>query len=210
MAEVLEKIENPALLENSALLVHMRPVFEFDDDKFEEFCRLNRDLRMEMNADGDLIIMPPTYGRTGNRNFKLTAQFGAWVERDGTGVGFDSSTGFILPNGAKRSPDVSWVRRERLAALTNEQRQKFLPLCPDFVIELRSATDNLEELQAKMREYIKQGAQLGWLIDPSLRSVHVYKNDGSVEILNEAQTLAGDAVLHNFTLDLHQIWEADF
>ena len=204
MAEVIDQIER------SSVLVHLRPVFEMDDDKFAEFCRINRDLRIEMTAEGDLIIMPPTYGRTGNRNFKLTGQVHAWVERDGTGVGFDSSTGFTLPNGAKRSPDVAWVRKSRLAALTEEQKDKLLPLCPDFVIELRSASDSLEELRAKMREYMENGAQLGWLLDPSSRRVDVYRADGTVEQLEKVESMAGDPVLPGFVLNLRQIWEADF
>lgn len=204
MSEVLERVER------SSLLVHMRPVFEMDDKKFEEFCRLNRDLRIEMNAEGDLIIMPPTYSRTGNRNFRLAGQIYVWAERDGSGVGFDSSTMFILPNGAKRSPDVSWIRKSRLAALTAEQKDKFLPLCPDFVIELRSSSDSLEELRAKMREYVENGAQLGWLLDPSARAVDVYRADGTVEHLSEATSIAGEPLLPGFILNLQQIWEADF
>lgn len=204
MAEILDRIER------SSLLVHLRPVFEMDDAKFEEFCLINRDLHIEMTAEGDLILMTPTYGRTGNRNFELTGQFHTWVRHDGTGVGFDSSTGFILPNGAKRSPDVSWVRKSRLATLTGEQKDKFLPLCPDFVIELRSASDNLEEVQEKMREYVENGAQLGWLIDPSARQVYVHRSGGAVETLDNPETLAGDPVLPGFTLNLQPIWEADF
>lgn len=193
-----------------ALLVHLRPVFEMTDQQFEEFCCINRDLRIEMTVEGDLIIMPPTFGRTGNRNFKLAVKFGIWVEQDGTGVGFDSSTLFKLPSGAKRSPDVSWVRRERLAQLTDEERDRFLPLCPDFVLELRSASDSLADLQAKMREYITNGAGLGWLIDPQGKQVFVYRADNSVEQLNDPETLTGDPVLKSFVLDLKSIWEADF
>lgn len=193
-----------------ALLVHLRPVFEMTDQQFEEFCCINRDLHIEMTAEGDLIIMPPTFGRTGNRNFKLAVKFGIWVEQDGTGVGFDSSTLFKLPSGAKRSPDVSWVRRERLAQLTDEERDRFLPLCPDFVLELRSASDSLADLQAKMREYITNGAELGWLIDPQGKQVFVYRADNSVEQLNDTETLTGDPVLKGFVLDLKSIWEADF
>jgi len=204
MAEVLE------LIERSSVLLHMRPVFEMNDEKFEEFCRINRDLRIEMTAEGDLVIMPPTYSRTGNRNFKLTVQFGLWAERDGTGAGFDSSTAFVLPNGAKRSPDVSWIRKARLATLTDEQKNKFLPLCPDFVLELRSASDSFAELQAKMREYIENGAQLGWLLDPSTRIVYVYRPDRAVEQIEDAETVAGDPVMPGFVLNLRQIWEADF
>jgi len=204
MAQVLEQ------LERASVLVHMRPLFEMNDEQFEEFCRLNRDLRIEMTAEGDLIIMSPTFGRTGNRNFKLTALVYLWSERDGTGVGFDSSTLFVLPNGAKRSPDVSWVRKTRLATLTDEQKNKFLPLCPDFVLELRSSSDSLAEVQAKMREYMDNGAQLGWLLDPSTRSVYVYRANGTVEQIENAETVAGDPLMPAFVLNLRGVWEADF
>jgi len=204
MATTLEQIESPTLL------VHMRPVFEMDDDMFAEFCRINRDLRIEMTAEGNLIIMSPTGGRTGNRNAKLTQQVANWADTNDTGVSFDSSTLFKLPDGAKRSPDVSWARREKLQQLTDEQKDKFLPLCPDFVIELRSASDSLVELQEKMGAYIKNGAQLGWLIDPQQRRVFVYRADNSVERMDNPNAITGELLLSGFTLDLLPIWEADF
>lgn len=204
MAQVLEQVER------SSLLVHVRPLFEMTDEQFEEFCRLNPDLRIEMTAKGDLIIMPPTFGHTGNRNFNLTGQIYVWVEQDGTGVGFDSSTLFILPNGAKRSPDASWVSKARLTNLTEEERAKFLPLYPDFVIELRSSSDSLAELQEKMREYMDNGAQLGWLLDPVTRSVHVYRAGGAIEEIKDAEQVKGDPLLAGFVLDLQRIWDADF
>ncbi|PYS93107.1 MAG: hypothetical protein DMF64_06145 [Acidobacteria bacterium] len=204
MTQILERTES------AAWRVNLRPVIALDDKQFEELCRRNRDLRIEMTAEGDLIIMPPTFGRTGNRNAKLTQRFGNWTDADGTGVAFDSSTLFALPNGAKRSPDVSWVSRARLAQLTDEQKEKFLPLCPDFVIELRSSSDSLAELQAKMREYMENGAQLGWLLDPQEKRVYVYKADSTVEQLDAAETIAGDPLLPGFVLNLQQIWEADF
>lgn len=204
MSEVLDCIENPLMV------VHLPSVMKMNDETFEEFCRLNRDLRIEMTAAGELIIMPPTFGRTGNRNAILTALIINWNEQDKTGVVFDSSTLFILPNGAKRSPDVSWVRRSRLTQLTEEQKEKFLPLCPDFVVELRSTSDRLVDLRAKLREYIENGAQLGWLLDPQARHVDVYRADGTVEVLNDAETIEGDSVLPGLTMNLRQIWEADF
>lgn len=204
MAQVLEQTER------ASVLVHMRPLFEMNDEQFEEFCRLNRDLRIEMTAAGDLIIMPPTFSRTGNRNFKLTQQLANWTEKDGTGVGFDSSALFVLPNGAKRSPDASWVSKSRLASLTEEQRAKFLPLCPDFVVELRSSSDSLAELQEKMREYLNNGARLGWLLDPTTRSVYVYRADGAIEEIKNAERVEGDPLLTGFVLDLHGIWEVGF
>ena len=204
MAQVLEQIER------ASVLVRMRPLFEMNDEEFEEFCRLNRDLRIEMTAEGDLIILPPTFSRTGNRNFKLTQQLANWTDADGTGVGFDSSALFTLPNGAKRSPDASWVSKSRLASLTEEQRAKFLPLCPDFVIELRSSSDSLAELQEKMREYLNNGARLGWLLDPTTRSVYVYGEDGAIEEIKDAERVEGEPLLAGFVLDLQGIWEVGF
>ena len=204
MAQVLEQIER------ASVLVHVRPLFEMNDEQFEEFCRLNRDLRIEMTAEGDLIILPPTFSRTGNRNFKLTQQLANWTDADGTGVGFDSSALFVLPNGAKRSPDASWVSKSRLASLTEEQRAKFLPLCPDFVIELRSSSDSLAELQEKMREYMNNGAQLGWLLDPLTHSVYVYREDGAIEEIKDAERVEGEPLLAGFVLDLQGIWEVCF
>ena len=152
-------------VEYQPVVLRTAPALEMDEEQFFQFCQLNKDLRIERTAEGNLEIMPPTGGETGNRNFKIALQLGVWTESDGTGVAFDSSTGFRLPDGATRSPDAAWVRRERLADLTADQKQKFLPLCPDFVVELRSPTDSLPLLQDKMEEYIENGARLGWLID---------------------------------------------
>ncbi|HVG39189.1 MAG TPA: Uma2 family endonuclease [Pyrinomonadaceae bacterium] len=181
-----------------------------DDEQIEEFCRINRDLRIEVTASGNLTIRPPAFGRDGNRKAKLIGRIGNWNDLNGTGVGFDSSTLFVLPKGTRRSPDGSWIRKTRLATLTVGQEDKFLPLCPDFVIELRTASDGLNELQAKMREYVANGAQLGWLLDPSTRRVYVYRADGTVEQLNEAESITGDPLLPGFVLNLRQIWAADF
>lgn len=172
------------------------------DDEFFKFCMLNQDLRIEMSKEGEIMIMMPTGGEGGNRNFKLNGRFAVWVETDGTGLGFDSSTEFSLPNGAKRSPDFSWIRRERWEALTEKQRQVFPPICPDFVVELRSRTDRLNKLKAKMEEYIENGAQLGWLIDPKEKKVHVYRPNAEVEILDKPKSLSGGKVLKGLKLDL--------
>lgn len=180
---------------------------DFDEDELFEFCQLNRDLRIERTAEGDLIIMPPTGGKTGIRNFKLITSFGSWVKRDATGQGFDSSTVFGLPNHAKRSPDVSWVRNERWDSLSELQQKKFPPLCPDFAVELRSDTDSLKALQEKLEEYIENGAQLGWLIDPLEKKVYVYRQGRPVEILNDPQTIAGETLLPGFILDLRELWD---
>ena len=193
------------------ILVHTTPFLRLqnllDDGEFFEFCQINRDLRIERSSKGDIIIMPPTGGETGVRNLELSAKFGAWEERDGAGIGFDSSTGFTLPNGAIRSPDVAWLRKERWEGLEKEQRRKFPPLCPDFVVELRSESDSLPMVQDKMTEYITNGAQLGWLLDPFNRKVHIYRADGSVEVLDNPESVSGAPLLEGFILDVQSLWE---
>lgn len=189
------------------VVLHTRPALDMDEEQFFEFCRLNRDWRIERTADGDLEIMRPTGGETGNRNLKIALQLGQWTERDGTGVAFDSSTGFVLPNGATRSPDASWVRRERLQTLSAEQKSKFPPLSPDFVVELRSPSDPLATVEAKLREYIENGARLGWLIDPETRRAHIHRPNEPVQVLEDPDSLSGDPVLPGFILDLRRIWE---
>ena len=189
------------------LTVQLRPVIELTDDQFYEFAQLNRDLRIERTAQGELVIMPPTGGETGQRNVEITVQLGVWAKRDGTGITFDSSTGFRLPNGATRSPDAAWVRREHLATLSAAARKKFLPLGPDFVIELRSATDSLATLQEKMQEYLANGTQLGWLIDPEQKRVFIYRPQAPVEELHRPEALSGEPLLAGFTLDLREVWK---
>jgi Uma2 family endonuclease len=176
------------------------------DDEFFDLCQANPDWRIERTAEGKLILMPPAGGETGIQNSQLNRLLGNWAEADGTGVVFDSSTGFILPNGAKRSPDASWVLRSRWDALTPEQRKKFPPLCPDFVAELRSPTDTLEPLQEKMAEYLANGARLGWLLDPEERKVYIYRPDTRVDCLENPSQLTGDPVLPGFVLDLIRVW----
>jgi Uma2 family endonuclease len=188
------------------LPMRVRPAQSLDDDELFELCRVNRDLRIERTAEGELIVMSPTGGATGNRNFKLTVAFGNWVDRDGTGVGFDSSTGFVLPNGAERAPDVGWLAKSRWESLTPEQREKFVPLCPDFVIEIRSPSDSLPELQAKLDEYVANGTSLGWLIDPHARRVYVYQPARPVQELDDPAQVSGEPLLHGFVLDLSVLW----
>lgn len=188
------------------LPLRVRPARPLDDDALFELCRANRDLTIERTADGELLIMPPTGGETGARNFNLIGQLASWTRRDGTGIGFDSSTGFILPNGAERSPDAAWLSRARWDALSAEQREKFVPLCPDFVLELRSPSDKLTELQEKMEEWIANGARLGWLLDPSDRRAFVYRTDAPVEELSAPAQLSGDPVLPGFVLELEGVW----
>ena len=176
------------------------------DEQFYQLCQDNEDLRLELTAGGELIIMAPTGGTTGSRNADITSQLTNWAKKDGTGLSFDSSTMFILPNGAKRSPDASWVRRERWDALSEEDRDKFVPLCPGFVLELRSRTDSLPFLREKMDEYIANGAQLGLLIDPRLKQVHVYRSGRPIEVRDNPRTVSGDPVLTGFVLDSKDIW----
>jgi Uma2 family endonuclease len=186
------------------LIFDLRPTIELTDEQFFQICQNNRDLRIERTAEGELIIMPPTGWESGNRNSRLTQRLGNWADADGTGLTFDSSTGFKLPNGANRSPDASWVSRERLIAL-NPDPAKFLPMAPDFVAELRSATDSLETLRRKMQEYINNGVRLGWLIDPQNQSVEIYRPGQDVEVLRLPKSLSGEDVLPGFVLDLAQI-----
>ncbi|MFQ5595631.1 MAG: Uma2 family endonuclease [Anaerolineae bacterium] len=197
-------------IERRPLVLQLRPAIEMTREQFFDFCQLNRDLRIERTAEGEIVIMAPAGGETSVRNARLVAQVIQWADRDGSGVVFDSSGGFDLPNGATRAPDVAWVRRSRLAALTPEQKRRFLPLCPDFVIELRSPSDSLSTVQDKMEEYLANGARLGWLIDPVSRQVHVYRPEIDVELLDNPTELAGDPVLAGFVIDLTTVWDPGF
>ena len=189
----------------SALLVRLPPPLRLTDDRFFEFCRLNRELRIERTARGELSIMAPAGGDSSDRNAEITFQLRRWAKQDGTGRTFDSSGGFRLPSGAVRSPDAAWVSNTRLAVLTEEQRAGFIPLCPDFVVELRSSSDSLPALRDKIREYIDNGARLGWLIDPSGGEVFVYGPDGSPECLEAPASVAADPVLPGFRLAMDEI-----
>jgi Uma2 family endonuclease len=202
MSQTLTFVEFPPLV------LRLEPVIAMNDRQFFELCQLNRDLRLERTSQGDLVIMPPTGGETGRMNFELTGFFGQWVHADGTGVGFGSSTGFTLPNGAMRSPDLAWVKRERWESLTPEQRKVFAPLCPDFVLELRSPSDALATVQAKMQEYLDNGAQLGLLIDPIEKKVYIYRPQMPVECLDNPQAISGEPVLPGFVLELGRVWNS--
>jgi len=184
--------------------------FKVTPEQFDELAVSNSEVRMELTAEGKLIVMPPTGGTAGRKNFKLNVLFGVWVEPDGTGVGFDSSTIFVLPNGARRSPDVAWVKLERWNALTPEQQDGFPPIAPDFVIELVSPSDlksqRYEDLQQKMQEYLDNAVRLGWLIEPKTKTVEIYRLGKTVEILQSPKTLRGEDVLPGFTLELEPIW----
>jgi Uma2 family endonuclease len=200
--------ETWTVVEIPPMVLRLAPVIDMSDEQFFELCHLNRDLRLERTSQGDLVIMPPTGGETGRANFKLTGLFGHWVHSEGSGVGFGSSTGFTLPNGATRSPDLAWVKRERWEALTTQQRQQFPPLCPDFVLELRSPSDALATVQAKMQEYLDNGAQLGWLIDPIEEKVYIYRPQTPVECLDNPKIISGEPVLPGFVLELGRVWNS--
>lgn len=187
--------------------LRMNPALKLTDDQFFELCQINRELRLERTAKGDIIIMAPAGGETSTRNSSITGQLHYWARSDGTGAAFDSSGGFKLPNGAERSPDASWVSHERLAQLTPAQKKKFIPLCPDFVVELLSPTDSLAATKAKMAEYMENGARLGWLIHPDARKLYVYRPGASVEELKDVTEIAAEPELAGFTLDLRDIWE---
>ncbi|HEY9637378.1 MAG TPA: Uma2 family endonuclease [Coleofasciculaceae cyanobacterium] len=190
----------------TALTVNFNSVIKLTDEQFYQLCQDNETLRFERNSKGELIIMPPTGGETSNRNAGLTAQIWVWNEQTQLGKVFDSSGGFKLPNGADRSPDASWVKLERWNALTPEQKTKFAPLCPDFVVELLSPSDSLKDTQEKMKEYRDNGARLGWLINRKSRQVEIYRQGQDVEVLENPVTLSGEDVLPGFALYLASIW----
>jgi len=176
-------------------------------EHFEQLCRLNPELRLETNDRGELIITSLSGFQTGVNNAGLTAQFGIWNREYKLGVVCDSSTGFILPNGAIRSPDVSWITKGRDARFSKEEKKRFLPLTPDFVLELMSPSDNLKDTQAKMREYRDNGVQLGWLINPELQQVEVYRLDRDVEVANKPNILTDEDLLPNLEIELDFIWQ---
>ncbi|MHC5744605.1 MAG: Uma2 family endonuclease [Nostoc sp.] len=192
--------------ESTPLTVNLPSLVQMTNEQFYEFCQANGDLRIERTANGEVIIMPPAFSDTGNRNFNIAAQLGNWTEQDGTGIGFDSSAGFTLPNGAMRSPDASWIELERWNALTDAQKASFAPICPSFVIELRSLSDRLIKLQEKMQEYIDNGASLGWLIDRQNRKVYIYRPNRELEILDNPEAVSGNPELPGFVLRMGKIW----
>jgi Uma2 family endonuclease len=172
------------------------------DEQFYRLCSMNRDWQFERNAKGELIIMPPVGGVSGNREAGLIAQVYLWNSKTKLGKVFSSSTIFRLPNGGDRSPDVAWIKLERWESLTEEEQEKFPPICPDFVIELRSRTDSLEALQNKMQEYLDSGLRLGWLINPQDQEVEVYRCDKSIEVTKFPANLSGEDILPGFVLEL--------
>ena len=190
----------------NALTISLDSVIDLTDEQFFQLCRKNSDLRFERNAQGDMTIMAPAGSETSSRNSDLNADLVFWNRRTKLGIVFDSSGGFKLPNGCDRSPDASWVLKECWEALTPEQRARFAPICPDFVIELMSPIDSLKVTQAKMQEYHDNGARLGWLINRKDREVEIYRIGQPVEVLKSPVSLSGEDVLPEFVLSLEAIW----
>jgi Uma2 family endonuclease len=188
------------------MVLKFHPVISMTDEQLFDFCQLNKDFRIERNKTGEIVIMSPTGSETDQRNFDLIVQLGIWTNQDGTGVGFGSSGGFTLPSGAVRSPDAAWIKKTDWEAIPLEQRKKFAPICPQFVIELRSESDSSKELKTKMEDYITNGTLLGWLIDRVQCKVYIYRINIPVEELDNPTTLSGESVLPGFVLDLSKIW----
>ncbi|WP_414518321.1 Uma2 family endonuclease [Nostoc sp. PCC 9305] len=190
----------------TAIAINLNPIIQLTDNQFYQLCRENPEIKFERNARGELLIMPPTGGETGNLNIEIAADFVIWNRQTQLGICFDSSTCFKLPNGANRSPDVAWIRKERWDTLTPEEQEKFPPIAPDFVLELMSPSDSLKETQEKMQEYIDNGVKLGWLINSKLRQVEISRLGQPVEILEHPKELLGEDILPEFTLNLAIIW----
>jgi Uma2 family endonuclease len=191
----------------NSITVNFNSIVNLTDEQFYQLCQNNPDTKFERNANGEIIIMPPTGGESGKRNALLIADFVIWNRQTQLGEVFDSSTGYKLPNGANRSPDVSWIEKERWNALTPEQKNKFIPIAPDFVLELMSPTDYLRETQVKMQEYMENQVKLGWLISARDRLVEIYRIGQEKEVLEFPKNLSGEDTLPGFVLDLQFIWQ---
>ena len=196
----------PTITEVTPMVLKFHPVISMTDEQLFEFCQLNKDFQIERKANGEIVIMSPTGSETEERNFDLIVQLGIWTKLDGTGVGFGSSGGFTLPSGAVRSPDAAWIKKTDWQAIPAELRKKFAPICPEFVVELRSESDSLKVLQDKMEEYINNGTKLGWLIDRKERIVYIYRPNIPIEKLDNPSKLSGEDILSGFMLDLTSIW----
>jgi Uma2 family endonuclease len=188
----------------TAVTLNLDALTTLNPDQFWALSLTNRDVRLELTAQGKLIVMPPTGWESGKRNANVTADLGIWNRQAQLGIVFDSSTGFILPNGAVRSPDAAWVRQDRMDAL-NPKPEGFLPLAPDFAIELRSATDLARDIREKMKEYRDNGVRLGWFLNPQAKEVEIYRLGREVEVLKSPASLSGEDVLAGFVLDLKGI-----
>ncbi|MEY2985019.1 MAG: hypothetical protein RLZZ568_1636 [Cyanobacteriota bacterium] len=187
------------------ITVTLDPLIQLQTEDFYALCRQNPDLKLERSAQGELIIMSPTGGETGRRNVNLIVQLATWNDAEQLGEVFDSSTGFSLPDGADYSPDAAWVEKSRWQSLSPSQRERFVPLCPDFVVEILSPSDSLKKVQRKMQDYRDNGCRLGWLINRKKREVEIYRLQQAVEILSNPTVISGEAVLPGFNLNLTKI-----
>ena len=208
MAVVSQQFDVAASPARAGLVLRLRPAIDLTGEQFFQFCQLNRDLAIERTVGGDIEIVPPAGGETSVRNARLIGELIRWSDKDGSGVAFDSSAGFELPNGAVRSPDAAWILRSRLTHISAERKRKFLPLCPDFVAEIASPSDSMPALKLKMEEYRANGARMGWLILPDQGQLFVYHEDGAVEQRAWPVAVAGEPVLPGFELQLAPIWES--
>lgn len=186
-------------------ILKLEPIIYLSSEQFTSICHANPEAKLELTARGELVIMSPTGGESGIRNLKISALLYLWTEKDGTGVAFDSSTMFRLPNKAFRSPDGAWIQLSRWNTLTDEEKRTFPPISPDFVIELRSPSDSPKELREKMQEYIDNGVQLGWLIDPIAKQVEIYRRNCAPETLSNPKQIEEKDVLPGFILSLNSI-----
>lgn len=190
----------------TAITVNFNSIIDISDEQFYQLCTQNPETQFERNCNGEILIMPPTGGETGRRNTNLIVQLAIWNQQTKLGEVFDSSTGYKLPNGANRSPDVSWIQQERWDGLTSEQKEKFIPLAPDFVLELMSPTDYLVNIQAKMKEYLENKVKLGWLINPQAKQVEIYRLGQQAQLLDSPRLISGEDILSGFVLDLAGIF----
>ncbi len=208
---MVKAVEKPAQTEvmdiPEPVTLRLRPVLDITPDILLELSSLNDDLRLELTAGGELIVIAPTNLDTGDQTSEISMQLRMWAKRDGTGVSYDSSTGYTLKGNAVRSPDASWLLRSRRDGLSREQRRKYPAICPDFVIELRSPSDRLRVAQRKMTEWLDNGIRLGWLFDPDAKRVYIYRPDAEVQQLDNPESVSGDPVLPGFSLDLREVWQ---
>ena len=199
---LVKSVQTPLPINLSSLI----DLSQMSDEQFYAFCLTNPDLRIERNANGEIVVMPPAFADTGNRNGRIFGQLFVWAEADGTGEVFDSSAGFTLPNGAMRSPDAAWILSERWNALRPEQQASFAPIAPEFVVELRSSSDTLASLQEKMVEYVANGVRLGLLIDRKNRQVYIYRPEQESTVLDQPESVACEPELPQFELKMAKVW----
>ncbi len=207
MVQALQAPPKMAQREILPIVLRLHPVIKLTEEEFATFCEQNQDVRIERRRTGELELMSPTKGYTGNHEAEVVMQLGIWAKRDGTGIFFGPTAGFTLPNRAMRSPDASWILKTRLALMTAEDENRFMPICPDFVVEVRSITDRLRIIQDKMDEYMENGVQLGLLVDPIEKRVHVYRPGAHVEVYENPENVSADPELPGFVLNVKDVWE---